>query len=148
MTVQVITRHSEDFDIHTETIDPALSPYVRTVRNYVAKISAFYSRLGICSAMWTTPAADRPMYLETCKPVEYVLELDEDRIVAYVNEKTWSAYLYDKRKTFDYSTTPKHYKMTSILVAIPIRKADVKAFRRYRRTNGPDKYELVEEITF
>jgi len=49
---------------------------------------------------------------------------------------------------FDYATTPTKYEMTSILVATPIRKSEVKAFRRYRRTNGPDKYELVDEITF
>ena len=61
--------------------------------------------------MWTTPATDRPKYLETCKPVEYALELDEDRIVAYVDEGTWSDYLYDKRETFDYATTPVDYQM-------------------------------------
>ena len=148
MIVQVTTRHSEDFDVHSETIDPAMSPYARTIRDYVARITAFYSKLRIRSAVWTTPATERPRYLETSKPVEYLLELEERRIVAYVNENAWSDYLYGRRDTFDYSTTPTRYRMTSVLVATPITKTEVKAFRRYRRTNGPDKYELVEEITF
>jgi len=73
------------------------------------------------------------------------LEIDEDRAVAYVDETTWSAYLYGKRGTFDYSTTPQRYEITSIIVPTPITKQEVKAIRRYRRTNGPDSYELVEE---
>ena len=148
MMVQLTTRHSEDFDIHTETVDPALSSYVQEVRDYASRVTAFYSQLGVRSAIWTVPASQRPESLETIKPVEFLLELAEDRIVAYVDESTWSDYLADKRGSFDYSTTPMQYKMTSILVATPITKAEVKAVRRYRCTNGPNKYELVEEIIF
>ncbi len=148
MTVQVTTRHSEDFDIHTETIDPAMSSYAGTVPDYVAKVKAFYSDLKIRSAMWTVPAAERPAYLEPCKPVEYLLELDENRIVAYVNSHTWSDYLFDKRNNFDYSTTPTQYEMTSILIHTPIRQTEVKEFRRYRQMKDSLKYELVKKIRF
>ncbi len=146
MTIQLTTRHPKDFNIHVETIDPALSPYSKTVRDYASKIAEFYSKLGISSAIWTVKASERPRFLETSKPVEYLLELAEDRIVAYVDEATWSAYLYGKRESFDYSRTTLQYEMTSILVATPISKAEVKAIRRYRRMNGPNKYELVDEV--
>ena len=148
MTIRVTTRHCEDFDICAETVDPSKSRYARTVPDYAAKVTAFYKQLGVRSAIWTTPEAERPKYLETCKPVEYVLEVANGRVIAYVDELTWSDYLYGKRKDFTFSKTPVQYEMTSILISPPITKAEVKARRRYRRTNGPDHYELVEEVPF
>jgi hypothetical protein len=148
MTIRITTRHGEDFDICAETVEPGKSPYARNVRDYTAKVMAFHAQLGVRSAMWTTPEAERPKYLERCKPVEYLLEVDEGRVVAYVDELSWSDYLYGRREDFDFSKTPRQYAMTSILISTPIEKAEVKAIRRYRCTNGPDHYELAEEMLF
>ena len=101
----------------------------------------------ILSGSCCCSSGHRSGYGRTCYwCCRYLLEVNEDRIVAYVDETTWSDYLYDRRETFDYSATATQYGITSILVATPITKAEVKAVRRYRRTNGPEKYELVEEI--
>lgn len=148
MTVKVTTRHDEAFEIHTVDIAPEMSPYATTFRDYAARIREFYATLGIRSAIWTTPAMVRPKYLEAAKPVEYLLEINDDRVAAYVDEATWTDYLSGKRRSFDYSTTSTHFEITSILVETPIKQTEVKALRRYRTMNGPGKYELVEEITF
>ena len=146
MQIRVLTRHPEDFDIHTVTVDPAKSSYAH-LANYTLKLTAFYRQLGIRSAIWATPESEPFAYLETGKNFEYVLEVDESRVVAYVDEATWSAYLYGNKGTFDYSTTPQDYQNTSVIIPTPIKKDEVKAIRRYRRMNGPGSFELVEEKT-
>jgi hypothetical protein len=132
MVIRVWTRHCEDFDVLTEMIDPAQSPYARTVPGYVEKVSRFYRELGVTSAMWT--AAWQPEFLEPEKPVEYLLELSEKRVIAYVDEETWSPYVFGKRLDFVYSRTPAQYRFTSVLVAVPIRREEVKELRRYTST--------------
>jgi hypothetical protein len=128
-----------------EIIDPAKSPYANFFGyDYVRKIAAFYDELGIKSAIWTTPVTQAPPeFFEADKPVEYLLEINEDRVIAYVNELTWSPYLHGMRSHFEYSRTPIQYQMTSVLVATPIRKQEIKEFRRYRRTMT-GHCELVE----
>lgn len=144
MQIRVLTRHSEDFDIHAETVDPAKSSYAR-MPNYALKVTAFYQQLGIRSAIWAVLESEPFSFLEGGKNIEYVLEVNESRVVAYVDESIWSAYLYGKRDTFDYSTTPQEYQSTSVIIPTPIKQVEVKAIRRYRRTNGLGSFELVEE---
>ena len=146
MRIRVLTRHSQDFDIHTVTVDPAKSPYAH-LPNYILKVTAFYRQLGIRSAIWATLESEPLSILESGKNFEYVLEVDESRVVAYVDGRTWPEYLYGKRDTFDYSTTPQKYQSTSVIIPTPIKNDEVKAIRRYRRTNGPGSFELVEEKT-
>jgi hypothetical protein len=133
MAIRVTTRHGEDFDILTEMIEPKKSPYAETVNGYVEKIANFYALLGVKSAMWT--AAWVPEAFEFQKPVEYLLELSEDRVIAYVDEQTWSPYLFGQRIDFQYSRAPARYAMTSVLVAPPIKRDEIKAIRRYSCTN-------------
>lgn len=146
MQIRVLTRHSEDFDIYTKRVDPAKSSYAH-ISNYTLKVTAFYQQLGIRSAIWATPESEPFRFLEIEKDIEYVLEVHESRVVAYVDEPTWSAYLYGNRDAFEHSTTPQGYESTSLIIPTPIRKDEVKAMRRYRRTNGPESFELVEEET-
>ncbi len=133
MALRVTTRHDEKFDVLTEIIDPTKSPYAESVNDYVRKVKAFYAVLGVKCAIWT--AAWQPEFFETDKPVEYLLELSEERVIAYVDEQTWSAYLFGQGTDCEYSRTPVQYAMTSVLVAPPIKSEEVKEFRRYSRTN-------------
>ena len=148
MLIRVTTRHSSDFDILTANPDPAQSPYAKFCKDYGRKVRAFYDELGIRSAIWTTPEAHPPRYLESLKPIEYLLEVDEARVAAYVNEDTWSPYIDERLPAFEYSRTRVNYGTMSILVIAPLELAEVKEFRRYRRINGPDKYELVERYAW
>jgi hypothetical protein len=129
MPIRVTTRHDDGFDILTDRIDPEKSPYARTVPGYLQKIKRFYTELGVASAMWT--AAWQPEFFETDKPLEYLLELSEHRVIAYVDEETWSPYLFGKRHDFVYSLTPVQYEFTSVLVAVPVKREEVKKLRRY-----------------
>ena len=71
---------------------------------------------------------------------EYVLEVDEGRVIAYVNEQVWLDYVNGRRKDYTFSTKPIQYARTSIVISPPIRASEVKARRWYRFTNGPGHY--------
>ena len=125
MPIRVVTRHPPEFHIFTDAVDPAKSRYADLFPDYVSKISQFYDQIGIRSAIWTIPESQRPDHVETCKPVEYLLEIDESRVVAYIDELTWSPYLQSDRSSFEFATSPMEYEKMSILVAAPITKREL-----------------------
>src|SRR5262249_32652069 len=109
--------------------------------DYVQNVRELYRELGVASALWTVREAQSFLGgVEPCKPVEYILEVAEGRILAYVDEWSWFAYVQNKpvhkrppsMRHFDYSVTPKAYPSTSILLAVPIRPQEVKAQRWLR----------------
>ena len=142
--IEAVTRHDASFDILCHPVDPALCMYAETEPDYVAKVRAFYKELGIASAIWASPAEQPPQYVEIDKEYEHVLHLDLTRIVAYVDEDTWSPYLYGKRNDFQFSQQPVRYANTSLIICTPLAASEVKWFRRYERTR-PDKYKVVED---
>ncbi len=135
MAIHVLTRHCESFNILTDHIDPTRSPYADTVNDYVQRIRDFYWALGVKSAMWAWAAWSPPEFFETDKPVEYSLQLSADRIIAYIDEKSWSDYLYGKRFDYVYSREPAQYESTSVLIALPVKREEIKVWRRYTRTS-------------
>src|SRR5262249_40788157 len=106
---------------------------------------ALYAQLGIESAIWAWPEHQLPEFFESGKPLEYLLEIEEHRIIAYVDEVTWSPYLNDKAEAFKFSRTPKAFEITSILVAPPIKGEEVKEVRRYC-ASATGHCHLVESI--
>ncbi len=147
MPIQVITRHCKDFDIYTHPVDPAKSPYA-TNPGYPEKVAAFYKQLGVTSALWAFPAHQTPKSVPLCKPYEYVLQLDESRVIAYVNESTWWSYVIGECEDFERSITPVQYEDTSLIIPSPIHQNELHRFRRYDNTNGPDHFEIVVEGSF
>jgi hypothetical protein len=138
MPLRVTTRHSEDFDIFSATIDPSKSPYsnLNGISNYCEKVKSLYAQLRVQSAIWTTPESDPPESFEPAKPLEYLLEINEDRVLAWIDEFTWTEYLRGERACFSISKTPKQYRMTSILVSSPIKRDEVKEVRKYAEGNN------------
>jgi hypothetical protein len=138
MLIRVTTRHSEDFDILCGTVDPSKSPYAHLsgIENYCGKVKSLCSQLCVECVIWTTPESEPPEFFEPVKPVEYFLELQAQRAVAYIDELTWTAYLRGEGSTFQISKDPRRYHMTSILVSAPIRSDEVKEVRRYCEGNA------------
>lgn len=145
MLIKAITRHDAGFDIISHPIDPAQSPHARHYPDYERKMLEFYKRLGIKSALWAYPENQQPERVEAKKKCEYVLEVEESRIVAYVNEATWSPYVIGKWDHYEYSVTPTKYNEMSLLIQTPICEEEVLRFRRYRCISGPDNFEVIED---
>src|SRR5262245_48722783 len=128
--VRVTTRHPEDFDLLSQDIDPARSLYAIHNVEYASKIKAFYSTLDVPAAIWSAPE-DQPMeYVEPGKTIEYLLTVEENRIIAYVDECTWSHFLSGQRSAFSYSRTAVRYDVTSVLVAVPIKPEEIREVRQ------------------
>lgn len=147
MPTRAVTRHDEDFDILSDYVDPGRSSYSH-FPNYARKVAALYEELGIESALWAFPENQPPEFVERGKEYEYVLAIDESRVVAYVNESTWSPYIRGEREDFEFCREPQRYEELSLIIPTPIRPDEVVYYRIYRNTNGPDSFEIVEEGPF
>ncbi len=123
--MRLITRHAPEFDIFSASIDPALSPYVEHVTGYVERIRALYTALGIDGALWTFPEGQALPVVEFVKPVEYLLGVPDERVIAYIDEDAWAAHLAEPSKRFNPSVIPTRYRMTGILVRVPLLKGEV-----------------------
>lgn len=143
MTIRLSTWHSAEFDIFGENVDLDKSPYAY-IKGYVEKVTVFYAQLGIRSAIWCYPGTELQTTLTVCKPIEFLLEVNEDRVAAYVEDSSWSEYINGRQSDFAFSTTPMPYASTSILVAAPLKREEVRMKRRYRIRN-PSSFELIEE---
>ncbi len=140
MSIRVTTRHSEEFDILSPKTDLAKSPFAQagSARDYIAKVTSFYAELGGKSMIWSTPEKTTPQesfilqFFAIDKPMEYLLEVEEDRVMAYVDEFEWADYREDRRATFRWSKTPARYDVMSMLIAAPIKREEVREVRRYR----------------
>lgn len=146
--LRLITQHSLDFDILSSTVDHSRSPYFNSVEEYVAKLKAFYAELGVAEVLWTSPEDEPRDGMTVLKPAEYLLEVDESRVVAYVDELSWSPYVTGETDApFRYSRSPERYGVTSILIAMPLRREEVIEYRRYQIDN-PDRFYMIERKRF
>lgn len=89
------------------------------------------------------PESYRPPCLEPGKEIEYLIDVNEGRIAAYVDEHSWSDFLYGNRDDFNFSLTRKDFALTSILVRAPLQAGEVKERRTLRAIRGIDVYECV-----
>ena len=65
--------------------------------------------------------------MEIAKPIEYELWVPEHRIVAFVDNKRWEDFLFDRCSDFDFvldlSTTAVASRL--VLVKAPIHRSDI-----------------------
>ena len=143
MTIRVSTWQSSEFDIFTKNVDLNRSPYAY-LKDYAKKVTAFYARLGIRSAIWCYADAMPQTTLTVCKPIEYLLEVADNRVVAYVDDGSWSEYINGRQSDFSFATTTMPSASSSLIVATPLKREEVKVKRRYR-IRSPSSFELIEE---
>jgi hypothetical protein len=152
--VRVTTSHSEDFNILSSEIDLAKSPYAHDkvsgyLPGYVAKATALYAELGAKPMIWTTPEGVNEqeafiLQFWANKPIEYLLEVDQERVAAYINETEWTDFIRGNQTGFRWSRTPVRFEMTSLLISAPILIEEVKEVRIYCKTQEGLR-KLVEQ---
>jgi hypothetical protein len=146
--MRLTTRHSPDFDILRDAIDPSKSPHASVFTDYPERLRALYKLLRVTSALWTVPEEDVPLFLEPSKPLEYLLDLPDEQVIASIDEWTWRDHLQDPSRPYNYSFAPRRYEITSVLVRVPVHKSYVKEKRLYRILNDPSRYKLVERVVY
>lgn len=128
--MRLLTRHPDTFDILADRIDPARSIYAKYVRNYPEKVRQLCKDLEVRAAIWTVPEEKRFPICEPGKDIEYLIDVELNRVVAWVDESSWWDYVLGRATRFQYSSRPQNYKHVSVLVAAPLREEEILEWRR------------------
>jgi len=96
-----LSRHSAGFLLDRGTLNPGRSPYAELFRYYPQKHAALSAVAGRRSFLWAVRSQIGFRHYEMCKPVEWVLRVGVDRILGYVDDEKWMAFLDERFANVD-----------------------------------------------
>jgi len=138
------TRHSKDFSLcgGTGPLDHSRSPYALTFSAdvYVDKCRVLSDYIDTDQFLWCiADSRDFPEY-ECQKPMEWIIKVNNNRIVGCVNESRWSRFLSGKEDLqvgCFASKFPRSWSgdPSSYLVAYPLQSAEIVEWRLYGDNN-------------
>jgi len=121
------TRHSEDFDPLTSPLDRSRSPYAESYPDYPERCHQLASLVGCDSFLWCYPAERQIPFYEGVKLVEWVIEVNDERILGSVDDARWFQYVKGgdrlPRSVFSKSRPPSEER--SVLVAYPLKREEL-----------------------
>lgn len=144
------TRHSIGFDIVTDVLDRNKSPYTENYEGYTAKCNALAVLIGQENYIWCVPE-DRPFeFYESEKPVEWLIDVDCNRILGYVDEGEWLSFLNNDESHLPgsvFSESQPASGIYSVIVPCPLKENEIlkKTVFNYK---APKSAEVVEEIHY
>lgn len=124
---QFKTRHSEDFDLLSDALDRRRSPYAESYSDYPTRCQHLASLVGSDTFIWCIPGRHKFRAYEHEKPVEWVINVSEERILGFVDEARWYQYLAggDHLAGSVFSTSRPPSEEYSVLVAYPLRREEL-----------------------
>lgn len=146
----LLTRHSADFDLRHDRLDPSRCPYEESCPGYVHRRSQLAKLIGTEQFIWCVPAERGFEYYESDKPVEWTICVSPDRIVGYVNVDRWSQFFQGNIASLNgiYSDLDRGAEERwDILVKYPLHDCEVLGRVRYRIIT-PDGAEIIDEESF
>jgi len=124
---QFKTRHSEDFDPLSSPLDRNRSPFAECYDDYPAKCQDLAALVGCDSFLWCYPVECQIPHYEEVKPVEWLIEVSEKRILGSVDDARWCQYLRGGKRlpisVFSKSRPPCEGR--SALVAFPLEREEL-----------------------
>lgn len=121
------TRHSVDFDPSCDPLDRSRSPYTESFNDYSDKCAVLASLVGADSFLWCYPVEHSFRSYESVKPVEWIINVSDKRVLGFVDDERWCQYLEDgnylPQSVFSTSGSPA--KECSILVSFPLNKEEL-----------------------
>lgn len=145
----LITRHSADFDPLGEQLYPGLSPYTESFHDYVQKRYELAQLVGTDQFIWCVDERCPLRHYESVKPIEWHIKVDVARILGFVSDHQWDAFLKGHADHADgvLSRVYPPGNGYSVLVRFPIRRDELVKRIRYH-VHSPDKADIVEEEFF
>ena len=141
-----LTRHAENFVLTNGQIDAARSPYAEQYPNYPQRAAALARVIGTDQFLWAVEAKRGFCFYEEIKPVEWEVIMSEERVLGYVDDEKWFAFVKGQ-----YSTTPSCFSRnrlvgtsTSVLLPFPLRREEL-ICRRVFKVNNPHCAIVVRE---
>jgi hypothetical protein len=139
--------HSKEFDILEKNIDSRLSGYIDSARpNYVEKVLALYSSLDVEAAIWAESDLPPIDYVTVRKETIHVFEVEVSRVLAYIEETSWSAYIHEERNDFDMSLNKAYPEPCTVLVRSPLRTENLITSTTYEIAGGPKIFRPIRVV--
>ncbi len=144
-----LTRHCVKFVLTEGQVDPNLSPYKGHFPNYPQKCSALAAVVGKDQFLWAVEHARGFSSYEMCKPVEWKVRVPDERVLGYVDDDCWMAFLEGKSSNLwsCYSTIRPHSGQFSVLLPFPLKPSKL-VRKRVFDIQSPNKARVAEEVVF
>ena len=143
------TRHSADFDPSRGPLDRSRSPYAESFNDYPDKCTVLASLVGTDSFLWCYPMEYPFRFYECAKPVEWMINVSDNRVLGFVDDERWFQYVKDgdylPRSVFSASGPPA--KECSILVSFPLSKEEL-VRKTVFQFISPTKAKIVSKEDF
>lgn len=121
------TRHCLEFNPTSSPLDPDLCPYADSYDDYTIKRKALGQLVGTDDFIWCIPKERQFAKYEMIKPVEWIIQVNEDRVRGYVHDQNWFDYLEGRKASHEevYFTDYPPEAEYSVLVDYPLREDDI-----------------------
>jgi hypothetical protein len=142
-----LTRHADGFILTAGKMEPIHCPYVEFgYPDYVQKRAALSAIIGTNQYLWARDVATGFRKYEMIKPVEWLVQVAEERLIGYVDEDRWFRFLQGQLPIVDGCFTkdrPTNCNC-SVLLPFPLRLYEVLRRKVYRILN-PNHASLIED---
>ncbi len=145
-----LTRQGLEFDDLTKgRVEHNLSPFKDIFRDYPHKCSALATVVGENQFLWAFEYARGFPHYERCKPVEWKVRVPDERLLGYVDDDCWIAFLEGRSSNLRscYSTIRPRFGQFSVLLPFPLEPTE-RVWKRVFDIQSPDKACIVEEMVF
>jgi hypothetical protein len=142
-----LTRHNDEFVLTEGSIDPTLSSYAKFVfPDYPQKHSLLSAVIGVDQFLWAYEAAKGFRFFEMIKPIEWTVEIAQERLIGYVDDSKWDAFLRGESKILHdcFTKTRPPTRDFSVLLPFPLYPCEIVSRRVYKIAN-PHQASVVEE---
>ncbi|HDZ36948.1 MAG TPA: hypothetical protein ENH62_01450 [Marinobacter sp.] len=127
-------------------VDRRRSPFVEGYPDYPEKVLALARILDTDQFLWAVDAARGFRGYEMCKPVEWEVNVSQGRVLGYVDDDPWFAFLEGKCSTFPccFSKDRPDSQSFSVLLPFPLRQDEL-ILRRVYKVENPDRASILSE---
>ena len=145
--IDLRTRHSFEFNLVSDRLDSDVFPYADCYPDYVDKRTELGQLMGTNDFIWCIPASRIFRHYEMIKPVEWIVQICDERILGYVHDQHWFDFLQGTRLSLKGVYTKKNPPQDefSVLVQYPLHIDEVKQINIFRITD-PDHADVVEDV--
>jgi hypothetical protein len=144
-----LTRHPEGFSLTSGHLDQHCSPYAASYPSYPEKIAALAQVIGTDQFLWVIDIARGFPHYEMCKLAEWEVEVPEARILGYIDEDQWFAFVQSDSRVLPpcFSADRLEIGQVSVLLPFPLHCHEI-VLRRVYRWISPDKADILSEVKF
>ena len=122
--IRLWTQQGHGFDLTSGRIDLSRSQYA-TMVGYADKIGELARLVGTDQFIWCIDETDEFAFARPEPMYEHLIAVERDRILGYVRNDAWSAYIHGGERADVFSKTRPAGVSVSSLVGFPLSRAEL-----------------------